>query len=137
MVTAKRTPKRRPAPRKSTKATTKKPRKAATPKAMTRSPRKAAKAKVTTRTPRKAPQRLLSRGALAARGFVGLNDIVLFTSPDGNTVVGPGRVCTELGFGQFCVMFGDGIGCRRVDGARLSLAPSGSTAPPCGDCVDC
>ena len=66
-----------------------------------------------------------------------VGDIVQFTSEDGQTVFGPGRVCESSSFGQFCVMFGDGIGCTRVDAARLGRLPAGSTAPTCENCIDC
>jgi hypothetical protein len=69
---------------------------------------------------------------------IGIGDIVMWISEDGQTVIGPGRVCGEKPFGQMCVKFGDGVGCRRVAAQRLTAAPGGSTAPACGDdCSDC
>ena len=64
-------------------------------------------------------------------------DIVMFNSVDPPGSVGPGRLCSLFGFQQACVMFGDGIGCRRVGSNLLTLAPPGFTAPQCDECSDC
>jgi hypothetical protein len=64
-------------------------------------------------------------------------DIVMFHSEDPPGIVGPGRVCSLLGFNQACVMFGDGLGCRRVGTNFLRAAPPGSEAPQCDLCTDC
>lgn len=73
--------------------------------------------------------------AAAAPAVIGIDSIVMFT--DNGQTVGPGRLCALFGIGNACVMFGDGIGCQRVAADLLSLAPPGSTAPPCDGCDDC
>ena len=73
--------------------------------------------------------------AMAAAAPAGIGSIVMFT--DNGQTVGPGRLCALFGIGNACVMFGDGIGCQRVAADLLSLAPPGSTAPPCDGCDDC
>ena len=73
--------------------------------------------------------------AAAAPAGIGIGSIVMFT--DNGQTVGPGRLCALFGIGNACVMFGDGIGCQRVAADLLSLAPPGSTAPPCDGCDHC
>ena len=64
-------------------------------------------------------------------------DIVLFQSVEPPGTVGPGRVCSLVGFNQACVMFGDDIGCKRVGMEFLRAAPPGSEAPSCDSCTGC
>lgn len=61
-----------------------------------------------------------------------VDDVVLLT----DDTSGGGRVCRVLNFGRYCVNFAD-VGCRRVSGASLRLAPAGTSAPNCASCTDC
>lgn len=76
------------------------------------------------------------RARAAAQPAPKVDDIVMFTGRDGSTL-GPGRLCDLIGNKFACVIFGDNVGCVRVEAARLSPAPAGSTAPPCDECPNC
>ena len=99
-----------------------------------KAPAKKAAAKKVAATPPVAETAAMAAAAPAGIG-IGIGSIVMFT--DNGQTVGPGRLCALFGIGNACVMFGDGIGCQRVTADLLSLAPPGSTAPPCDGCDDC
>ena len=107
-----------------------------TKKAPAKKVAKKAAAKKVAATPPVAETAAMAAAAPAGIGIgIGIGSIVMFT--DNGQTVGPGRLCALFGIGNACVMFGDGIGCQRVAADLLSLAPPGSTAPPCDGCDDC
>ena len=63
-----------------------------------------------------------------------VDDVVLLT--DDGDASGGGRVCRVLNFGRYCVHFAD-LGCKRVAGSALRMAPPGTSAPDCAGCTDC
>lgn len=69
-----------------------------------------------------------------AESAFSVGDVVVATGVGSAT--GAGRICRVLNFDRYCVHFAD-VGCRRVPGSSLSLAPSGVGAPDCTGCVDC
>jgi hypothetical protein len=109
-----------------------------TPAKKTPAGKAAAKKTVARKAPAKKAAAKKTRAAPARTTMLGEElrvapgDVVLL---DGTGAIG--RVCSLIGFGQACVIFGDGLGCRRVFISALSEAPAGANAPACMDCDDC